>query len=133
MGLAPLDCISDEQGRRLEENITSAVPTRRAVRMFSQTLAYQVRSSHVSMTNGGKRPWRPSVISGSIGRISNGPSVSTPSGWVKPSPASGASIFQKSLASVEDYPQKPAERAPKAAGLLTGGSSFICGQRLFAR
>src|SRR3984893_10084749 len=84
-------------------------------RMFSQ-LWHTGRSSHVSMTNGATLV-APSVIP-EYWQDST-PSVSTPSGWVKPSPHRALDISEIP-GIVEDY-CKAAERA-KAAGF--DGSSF---------
>ena len=89
-------------------NITSAVHAKGG-RMFSQ-LWHTGRSSHVSMTNGAT-PVAPSVIP-EYWQDST-PSVSTPSGWVKPSPHRALDISEIP-GIVEDY-RKAAERA-KAAG-----------------
>lgn len=90
------------------KKITSAVHAKGG-RMFSQ-LWHVGRSSHVSMTNGAT-PVAPSVIP-EYGQDST-PSVSTPSGWFKPSPHRALGISEIP-GIVEDY-RKAAERA-KAAG-----------------
>jgi len=76
--------------------------------MFSQ-LWHVGRSSHVSMTNGAT-PVAPSVVP-EYWQDST-PSVSTPSGWVKPSPHRALEISEI-LGIVEDY-RKAAERAKAA-------------------
>jgi N-ethylmaleimide reductase len=98
---------SDEQVAGWKK-ITSAVHAKGG-RMFSQ-LWHVGRSSHVSMTNGAT-PVAPSVIP-EYGQDST-PSVSTPSGWFKPSPHRALGISEIP-GIVEDY-RKAAERA-KAAG-----------------
>ena len=98
---------SDEQIAGWKK-ITSAVHAKGG-RMFSQ-LWHVGRSSHVSMTNGAT-PVAPSVIP-EYGQDST-PSVSTPSGWFKPSPHRALGISEIP-GIVEDY-RKAAERA-KAAG-----------------
>jgi N-ethylmaleimide reductase len=71
---------SDEQVAGWRK-ITSAVHAKGG-RMFSQ-LWHTGRSSHVDMTNGAT-PVAPSVVSDYW--LDSTPSVSTPSGWAKPSP-----------------------------------------------
>jgi N-ethylmaleimide reductase len=78
-------------------------------RMFSQ-LWHTGRSSHVDMTNGAT-PVAPSVVPNYW--LDSTPSVSTPSGWVKPSPHRALDIAEIPGV-IEDY-RKAAERA-KAAG-----------------
>jgi N-ethylmaleimide reductase len=78
-------------------------------RMFSQ-LWHTGRSSHVDMTNGAP-PVAPSVVPSYW--LTSTPSVSTPSGWVKPSPHRALDIAEIPGV-IEDY-RKAAERA-KAAG-----------------
>ncbi len=77
--------------------------------MFSQ-LWHVGRSSHVSMTNGAT-PVAPSVVPEYWQNST--PSISTPSGWLKPSPHRALDISEIP-GIVEDY-RKAAERA-KAAG-----------------
>jgi N-ethylmaleimide reductase len=84
--------------------ITSAVHAKGG-RMFSQ-LWHVGRSSHVSMTNGAT-PVAPSVVSDYW--LDSKPSVSTPSGWAKPSPHRALDI-KEIPGIVEDY-RKAAERA----------------------
>jgi N-ethylmaleimide reductase len=98
---------SDEQVAGWKK-ITSAVHAKGG-RMFSQ-LWHVGRSSHVYMTNGAT-PVAPSVIP-EYWQDST-PSVSTPSGWVKPSPHRALDISEIP-GIIEDY-RKAAERA-KAAG-----------------
>ena len=78
-------------------------------RMFSQ-LWHTGRSSHVDMTNGAT-PVAPSVVPNYW--LDSTPSVSTPGGWVKPSPHRALDIAEIP-GIVEDY-RKAAERA-NAAG-----------------
>jgi N-ethylmaleimide reductase len=78
-------------------------------RMFSQ-LWHTGRSSHVDMTNGAT-PVAPSVVPNYW--LDSTPSVSTPRGWVKPSPHRALDIAEIPGV-IEDY-RKAAERA-KAAG-----------------
>ncbi len=75
---------SDEQVAGWQK-ITSAVHAKGG-RMFSQ-LWHTGRSSHVDMTNG-PVPVAPSVVASYW--LDATPSVSTPNGWVKPSPHRGA-------------------------------------------
>jgi N-ethylmaleimide reductase len=81
----------------------------KGARMFSQ-LWHVGRSSHESMTNGAM-PVAPSVVP-EYWRDAT-PSISTPSGWLKPSPHRALDIAEIPKI-VEDY-RKAAERA-KAAG-----------------
>jgi len=97
---------SDEQVAGWKK-ITSTVHGKGG-RMFSQ-LWHVGRSSHVSMTNGAT-PVAPSVVP-EYWQDST-PSVSTPSGWVKPSPHRALEISEI-LGIVEDY-RKAAERAKAA-------------------
>jgi N-ethylmaleimide reductase len=98
---------SDEQVAGWRK-ITSAVHAKGG-RMFSQ-LWHTGRSSHVDMTNGAT-PVAPSVVSDYW--LDSKPSISTPSGWAKPSPHRALEI-KEIPGIVEDY-RKAAERA-KAAG-----------------
>jgi len=98
---------SDEQVGGWKK-ITSAVHAK-GCRMFSQ-LWHVGRSSHISMTNGAT-PVAPSVVP-EYGHDST-PSVSTPSGWLLPSPHRALDISEIP-GIVEDY-RKAAERA-KSAG-----------------
>jgi N-ethylmaleimide reductase len=98
---------SDEQVAGWKK-ITAAVHAKGG-RIFSQ-LWHAGRSSHVEMTNGAT-PVAPSVVSDYW--IDSTPSVSTPSGWAKPSPHRALDI-KEIRGIVEDY-RKAAERA-KAAG-----------------
>jgi N-ethylmaleimide reductase len=98
---------SDEQVAGWKK-ITGAVHAKGG-RIFSQ-LWHTGRSSHVDMTNGAT-PGAPSVVSDYW--IDSTPSVSTPSGWAKPSPHRALDI-KEIRGIVEDY-RKAAERA-KAAG-----------------
>ena len=90
------------------KKVTGAVHAKRG-RMFSQ-LWHTGRSSHIDMTNGAM-PVAPSVVPDYW--LDSTPSVSTPSGWVKPSPHRALGISEIP-GIVEDY-RKAAERA-KAAG-----------------
>jgi N-ethylmaleimide reductase len=90
------------------KKITSAVHAKGG-HMFSQ-LWHTGRSSHVDMTNGAT-PVAPSVVSDYW--LDSKPSISTPSGWAKPSPHRALDI-KEIPGIVEDY-RKAAERA-KAAG-----------------
>jgi N-ethylmaleimide reductase len=98
---------SDEQVAGWKK-ITAAIHAKGG-RMFSQ-LWHTGRSSHVDMTNGAT-PVAPSVVSDYW--LDSTPSVSTPSGWAKPSPHRALDI-KEIPGIVEDY-RKAAERA-KAAG-----------------
>ncbi len=98
---------SDEQVAGWK-NITSAVHAKGG-KMFSQ-LWHVGRSSNVVMTNGAM-PIAPSVIPEYWENSS--PSISSPKGWIKPSPHRALDIFEIP-GIVEDY-RKAAERA-KAAG-----------------
>jgi N-ethylmaleimide reductase len=98
---------SDEQVAGWKK-VTGAVHAKGG-RMFSQ-LWHTGRSSHVDMTNGAV-PVAPSVVPSYW--LDATPSVSTPSGWVKPSPHRALDIAEIP-GIVEDY-RKAAERA-KAAG-----------------
>jgi N-ethylmaleimide reductase len=98
---------SDEQVAGWKK-ITGAVHAKGG-RMFSQ-LWHTGRSSHVDMTNGAM-PVAPSVVPSYW--LDATPSVSTPSGWVKPSPHRALDLAEIPGV-VEDY-RKAAERA-KAAG-----------------
>ncbi len=98
---------SDEQVAGWKK-ITGAVHAKGG-RMFSQ-LWHTGRSSHVAMTNGAM-PVAPSVVPSYW--LDATPSVSTPSGWVKPSPHRALDLAEIPGV-VEDY-RKAAERA-KAAG-----------------
>jgi N-ethylmaleimide reductase len=88
--------------------ITDAVHAKGGL-MFSQ-LWNVGRSSHVSMTNGAA-PLAPSVVPDYW--LDSTPSISTPGGWMKPSPHRALEI-EEIPQIVEDY-RKAAERA-KAAG-----------------
>ncbi len=90
------------------KNITNAVHAKGGL-MFSQ-LWHVGRSSHISMTNGAK-PVAPSVVPDYWEKAT--PSISTPTGWDKPSPHRALETAEIS-AIVEDY-RKAAERA-KIAG-----------------
>src|SRR5260370_12791661 len=90
------------------KKITAAVHAKGG-RMFSQ-LWHTGRSSHVDMTNGAT-PVAPSVVPSYW--LDASPSISTPSGWAKPSPHRALDIAEIP-GIVEDY-RKAAERA-KAAG-----------------
>jgi len=90
------------------KKVTGAVHAKRG-RMFSQ-LWHTGRSSHIDMTNGAM-PVAPSVVPDYW--LDSTPSVSTPSGWVKPSPHRALDIAEIPGV-VEDY-RKAAERA-KTAG-----------------
>ena len=98
---------SDEQVAGWKK-ITTAVHAKGG-RMFSQ-LWHVGRSSHVDMTNGAL-PVAPSVVPDYW--LGSKPSVSTPSGWAKPSPHRALDV-NEIPGVVEDY-RKAAERA-KAAG-----------------
>jgi N-ethylmaleimide reductase len=98
---------SDEQVAGWKK-ITAAVHAKGG-RMFSQ-LWHTGRSSHVDMTNGAM-PVAPSVVPSYW--LDATPSISTPSGWAKPSPHRALDIAEIP-GIVEDY-RKAAERA-KAAG-----------------
>jgi N-ethylmaleimide reductase len=98
---------SDEQVAGWKK-ITAAIHAKGG-RMFSQ-LWHTGRSSHVDMTDGAT-PVAPSVVSDYW--LDSTPSVSTPSGWAKPSPHRALDI-KEIPGIVEDY-RKAAERA-KAAG-----------------
>ena len=98
---------SDEQVAGWKK-ITGAVHAKGG-RMFSQ-LWHTGRSSHVDMTSGAM-PVAPSVVPSYW--LDATPSVSTPSGWVKPSPHRALDLAEIPGV-VEDY-RKAAERA-KAAG-----------------
>jgi N-ethylmaleimide reductase len=98
---------SDEQVAGWKK-ITDAVHARGG-RMFSQ-LWHTGRSSHADMTNGAM-PVAPSVVPSYW--LDATPSISTPGGWVKPSPHRALDISEIPGV-VEDY-RKAAERA-KAAG-----------------
>ncbi len=98
---------SDEQVAGWQ-NVVGAVHAKGG-RMFSQ-LWHTGRSSHVDMTNGAT-PVAPSVVPDYW--LDSKPSVSTPGGWVKPSPHRALDIAEIP-GIVEDY-RKAAERA-KAAG-----------------
>jgi N-ethylmaleimide reductase len=98
---------SDEQVAGWKK-ITSAVHARGG-RMFSQ-LWHTGRSSHVDMTEGAT-PVAPSVVPSYW--LDSTPSISTPSGWAKPSPHRALDIAEIPSV-VEDY-RKAAERA-RAAG-----------------
>ena len=98
---------SDEQVAGWKK-ITGAVHAKGG-RLFSQ-LWHTGRSSHVDMTNG-SMPVAPSVVPSYW--LDSTPSISTPSGWLKPSPHRALDIAEIPGV-VEDY-RKAAERA-KAAG-----------------
>ena len=98
---------SDEQVAGWKK-ITNAVHAKGG-RLFSQ-LWHTGRSSHVDMTNG-SMPVAPSVVPSYW--LDSTPSISTPSGWLKPSPHRALDIAEIPGV-VEDY-RKAAERA-KAAG-----------------
>src|SRR4029077_10047954 len=98
---------SDEQVAGWRK-ITRAVHVKGGL-MFSQ-LWHTGRSSHVAMTNGAT-PVAPSVIPSYW--LDFKPSISTPSGWAKPSPHRALDMAEIPSV-VEDY-RKAAERA-KAAG-----------------
>ena len=78
-------------------------------RMFSQ-LWHTGRSSHVDMTNGAT-PVAPSVVPNYW--LDSTPSVSTPGGWVKPSPHRGSTL-PKSRASLRITAKPPSARTPRA-------------------
>jgi len=98
---------SDEQVAGWKK-ITGAVHAKGGL-MFSQ-LWHTGRSSNVAMTNGAL-PVAPSVVPSYW--LDSEPSISTPTGWVKPSPHRALDISEIPGV-VEDY-RKAAERA-KAAG-----------------
>jgi len=98
---------SDEQVAGWKK-ITGAVHAKGGY-MFSQ-LWHVGRSSNVAMTNGAP-PVAPSVVPSYW--LDSTPNVSTPNGWVKPSPHRALDIAEISGV-IEDY-RKAAERA-KAAG-----------------
>jgi N-ethylmaleimide reductase len=98
---------SDEQVASWSR-VTAAVHSKGG-RMFSQ-LWHTGRSSHVDMTNGAT-PVAPSVVPDYW--LNATPSVSTPSGWAKPSPHRALEIAEIP-AIIEDY-RKAAQRA-QAAG-----------------
>jgi N-ethylmaleimide reductase len=98
---------SDEQVAGWKK-ITAAIHAKGS-RMFSQ-LWHTGRSSHVEMTDGAT-PVAPSVVSHYW--LDSTPSVSTPSGWAKPSPHRALDI--KEIPGIVEGYRKAAERA-KAAG-----------------
>jgi N-ethylmaleimide reductase len=114
---------SDEQVPGWQK-ITAAIHAKGG-RMFSQ-LWHTGRSSHVDMTDGAT-PVAPSVVSDCW--LDSKPSVSTSSGWAKPSPHRALDIKE---IIVEDY-RKAAERA-KAAGFdgveLHAGNGYLPDQFL---
>ena len=112
---------SDEQVAGWKR-ITQAVHAKGG-RMFSQ-LWHTGRASHVDMTNGAA-PVTPSVVGPFEGV------VSTPGGWVKPSPPRALDISEIPMI-IDDY-RKAAERA-KAAGFdgveLHGANGYLPDQFL---
>src|SRR5882724_9748735 len=116
---------SDEQVAGWKK-ITRAVHAKGG-RMFSQ-LWHTGRSSHVHMTEGAT-PVAPSVVPSYW--LDSTPSISTPSGWAKPSPHRALDI-REIPSIVEDY-RKAAERA-KAAGFdgveLHAGNGYLPDQFL---